>query len=88
MFDHTKKWYVLNPESVLGKETHKLFWDLKKQRDHLISARQIDLMTINKKKEKKERSYRIVDFTVPADHKVKFKELEKKYKNINLAKNW
>ena len=26
-FDHTKKWYMLNPESVLENETHTFLWD-------------------------------------------------------------
>ena len=27
-FDHTNKWYMHNPESVLENETHKILWDL------------------------------------------------------------
>ena len=45
----------------------------------VISARQPDLMTVNKKKKKK-RTRRIVEFVVPADHRVKIKENEKKKK--------
>ena len=26
-FDQANKWYMHNPESVLGNETHKLLWD-------------------------------------------------------------
>ena len=37
-FDHTNKWYMHNPESVL----EKYFDDFKIQTDHLISARQPD----------------------------------------------
>ena len=37
------------------------------QTDHLISARRPNLMIINKKK----RIYKIVDFAVPADHRIK-----------------
>ena len=40
--------------------------------DHLISARRPDLIIIYKKK----RTSRIVDFAVPADHRVKLKERE------------
>ena len=48
-FDHTNKWYMHNPASVLKNETHKLLWDFDIQTDHLISARQTDLI---KEKEK------------------------------------
>ena len=61
-----------NPESALEDEMHKLLWDFKKQTDHLISTRRPDLMIVNKKKEN--RTSRIVDFTVPEDNSVKFKE--------------
>ena len=26
-FDHTNKWYMHNPESILESETHKILWD-------------------------------------------------------------
>ena len=48
------------------------------QTDHRISARQ--------PKKKKERTYRIVDFAVPADHRVKLNENEKKDKYLDLAR--
>ena len=48
-FDHTNKWYMHNPESVLENETHNLFWDFNIQTDHLISARRQDLIIIKKK---------------------------------------
>ena len=41
-----------NTESVLKNETHKLLWDFKIQTDHLISARQLDLVIVTKKKKK------------------------------------
>ena len=63
-----------NPESVLENETHKLLWDFEIQADHQISARRPDLIIINNKKK---RNCRIVDFDVPADHRVKLKECEK-----------
>ena len=74
-FDHTNKWYMHNPESVLENEMHKLLWDFEIQTDHQISARRPDLKIINKKKKKKKkrkkRTCKIVDFAVPADHKVR-----------------
>ena len=50
-FDHTNKWYMHNPTSVLENDTHKHLWDFDIHTDHLISARRPDLMIINKKKE-------------------------------------
>ena len=41
-----------------------------------------DLIIINKKK----RTCKIVDFGVPADHKIKLKEFEKKDKYLELSK--
>ena len=85
--DHTNKWYMHNPASVLENDTHKLRWDFDIQTDHLISARRRDLININKKK----RICKIVDFAVPADHRIKLKECEKdKYLNFarELKKLW
>ena len=50
--------------------------------DHLISARRPDPIIVNKKK----RTYKIVYFAVPADHKIKLKECEKKDKYLDLAR--
>ena len=71
-----------NQESILENETHKLHWDVEIQMDHLISARRPDLIKINKR----ERTCRIVDFAVPADHRVKLKESQKKDKYSDLAR--
>ena len=62
--------------------THKLLWDFDIHTDHLISARRPDLIIINKK----ERICKIVDFAVPADHRIKLKESEKKDKYLDLAR--
>ena len=77
-FDHMSKWYMHNPTSVLENETHKLFWDFDIQTDHIISVRRPDL--------KKERTCKIADFAVPADHRVKSKESEKKDKYIDRTR--
>ena len=79
-FDHTNKWYMHNPASVLEDETHKLQWDFEIQTDHLISTRRAGLIIINKKK----RTSKIVDFAFPTDHRIKSKENEKKDKYIDL----
>ena len=49
-FDHTNKWYIHNPASVLENDIHKLLRDFNIQTDHLISARRPDLIIINNKK--------------------------------------
>ena len=61
----------------LENETHKL-WDFDIQTDLLISARRPDLII------KKKKTCRIVDFAVPANHRVKLKESEKKDKYFAL----
>ena len=81
-FDHTNKWHMHNPSPVLENDTHKLQWDFDIHTDHLISARRPDLIIINKKK----RTCKIVDFAVPADHRIKLKECEKKDKYLDLAR--
>ena len=68
-----------NPASVLKNDTHKLLWDLDIPTDHLISARRPDLIIINKKRE-------FVNFAVPADHRMKMKEREKKDKYLDLVR--
>ena len=81
-FDHTNKWYLHNPASVLENDTHKLQWDFDIHTDHLISARRSDLMIINKIK----RTCKIVDFAVPVDHRIKLKECEKRDMYLDLAR--
>ena len=80
-FDHTNKWYMHNPATVLENDTYKLLWDFDSQTDHLISAWRPDLIIINKK----ERICKIVDFVVPADYRIKLKESEKKDKFLDFA---
>ena len=60
----------------------KLLWDLNIQTDHLIPARRPDLIIIHKNK----RIYKIVDFAVPADHRINLKECAKKDKYLDLAR--
>ena len=73
---------MLNPAPVLENDTHKLLWDFNIQTDHLIPARRPDLIIINKKK----TICKIVDFAVPADHRINLKECEKKDKYLDLAR--
>ena len=70
------------PAHVKENDTHKLLWDFNIQTDHLIPARRPDLIIINKKK----RICKIVDFAVPADHRINLKECKKKDKYLDLAR--
>ena len=60
----------------------QLLWDFDIQTDHLISARRPHLIIINKKKKE---NCKFVDIAVPADHRIKLKECEKRDKYLDLA---
>ena len=67
-----------------NNKSHKLLWDFNIQTDHLIQVRRPDIIMINKRK----RIWKIIDFAVPADHRVNMKEGEKKYKYLDLAREF
>ena len=68
-------------------EAHKILGDFEIQTDYLISAWRRDLEIVNKKKKKrKKRNFQIVYFAVPANHRVKIKENEKRDKYLDLAR--
>ena len=69
---------MYNPAPVIENDTHKIQWDFNIQTDQLIP----DIIIINKKK----RIRKIVDFAVPADHRINLKESEKKDKYLDLAR--
>ena len=75
-----------NPESNLENETQNFLRHFEIQTDHLISARQRDQERVNKRKKKKKRICRILDFAVPADQRLKLKKSEKKDKYLDLAR--
>ena len=54
-----------NPVAVLENVLHKLLCDFDVQTDHLISVRRPDHILTKKK-----RTSKIVDFAVPADHRI------------------
>ena len=74
-FDYANKWYMQNQAPVLENDTDELLWDFDIQTDHLISARK-----------KKKKICKIVDFSVPADHRIKLKEWENRDKYLDLAR--
>ena len=49
MLEHSNKWYIYNPESVLENEMYTCHWDFEIQAEHLISAIRPDLVIGNKK---------------------------------------
>ena len=49
-FDHTNKWYMHNPAPVQENDTQKLLLDFNIQTNHVIPARRLDPIIINKKK--------------------------------------
>ena len=51
-FDYMNKWYMHNSETVQKNEMHKILWGFEIQADHLISARQLDLVIVKKKKKR------------------------------------
>ena len=71
------------PESVTEDETYKILLDFKIETDHQIPTRRSDLVLIQKKK-------KIIcprmNFAVPADHRMKIKEIEKIDKCLHVVK--
>ena len=72
-----------NRKSALENEKHKLLWNFEIQTDHEISARWSNLIIVNNKKEK---TCWKVNFAVLSDLRIKLKEIKKKYKYLDLAK--
>ena len=56
------------------------------KKDHLIQAKRPDLIMINNYKKK--RTCKIVDFTVPVDHGIKMKQIEKKNSYLEFAREF
>ena len=78
-FHDTKK---CTTRQLSWRMTHKLLWDFDIHTDHLILAKRPEFIVINKKK----RTCKTVDFAIPADHRIKLKEVEKKDKYLDLAR--
>ena len=87
-FEDGDKWYEHEPESALENEDYKILWDFGIQTDHVIEARRLDLVVIDKK----ERSCKRIDFAVPGDSRIEEKEKDKteKYQELGreLQKIW
>ena len=74
------------PESVMKNEMQKFLWNFVIQTDYLIQARIQDVKKVNKKKKKRERTYRIVDIVVSVHHGLKIKENQKIDKYLDLPR--
>ena len=80
--DHTDKWYMPKPESLLENEIYIIFWDFEIKIDHLISTRKPYIVLINKK-----RTCKLLDFAVQVNNRGKNKkESEKIDKYLDLAR--
>ena len=80
-FDHTNKWYIHNPASVLENDaqTPMGLW-------HTDGSPNLGQKTRpNNYQQQKKRIWKIVDFAVPVDYRIKLKEFEKKDKYLDLA---
>ena len=78
----SKKWNQHEPETVVENEKSKILWGMKIQTDHVIEARRPDMVVIDKAK----NHCQIIDFAVQYDSRVEQKELEKKEKYQDLAR--
>ena len=74
--------YLHNPASIQKKwdaQTHMGFWDTNGWRNHVQKNRNYN----DQQKKKRKRTFSIVDFDVLADHRVKLKENENKYLDLD-----
>ena len=80
------------PTSLPEYDTHKLLWDTNGSPNLSQKTRPYNNQQKKKKTKKKTwRTCKIVDIAVPAEHRIKLKECEKKDKYLDLArelKNW
>ena len=74
---------ICTTQHLSWRMTHKFLWNFGIQTDHQISARSSDLILINKKK----RTFKIVDFAVMANHRVKLKESGNNDEYLDIARN-
>ena len=78
-FDFANKWFMHNPESIQENETHKLLF-LRRN-----GSPNFGQTTSPSDSYKEKKIYRILDFAVPVDHRVKLKENGKRDKCLDLA---
>ena len=87
-FEAGNRWYEHEQEIVVESENLKILWDFRIQTDHVIEARRLDLVEVDKKR----RTCKIIDFAVLRDIRIEEKEKEKieKYQDLRreLQKIW
>ena len=60
---------------------YKILWDSEIQTDHQVAARKLDIELNNK-----ENTCHLMNFAVPADHRLKMKESKEIDKDLDLAR--
>ena len=65
-FEAGDKWYEHESEIALGNEDYKILWDFSIQTHYVIVTRRPDLVMVDKK----DRSFKIIDFGVPEDSRI------------------
>ena len=87
-FDVNEKWYKHEPEKVVENDSWKILWDFTIQTDHIIEARRLDMVIIDKTK----NECKIIDFVCPFDSRIEEREKDKMkgYNNLKgeLKKIW
>ena len=68
-FDHTNKWYIHDPTSLLEYDAHKLILDF-----DINESLNLGHTTRPNNNQQKKRTCKIVDFAVLANHSIKLKE--------------
>ena len=69
-FDHMNKLYMVNPAPVRGNNTHKLLWDFDIHGSPNLGQ---NITPNNNQQQQKKRIFKILDFAVPTDHRIKLK---------------
>ena len=72
-FDVNEKWYKHKPEKVVENDSWKILWDFTIQTDHVIGARRLDMVIIDKTKSE----CRIIDFACLYDSIIQEMETDK-----------
>ena len=75
------EWYKYEPSPVLENENFKILWDFSVQTDKEIRANRPDIIFVDKR----ERTVMFIDVTIPNDHNIIEKKLEKIEKYTDLG---
>ena len=78
----TNKWYIPNVESTLDNETHELLWSFK----DINGSSNLSLTTRPRDSSQKKRTYRIVNYAVPTNHRIRLKESKEIDKYLDLLR--